>query len=195
MKRTIAIIGILFLIGSSSMVMAADHMARDDDKKMGSAMEKMAGMPDDDHEAMAGSDMEKMPGMSDDDHEAMGEHGEGQMTGMTGDAFKHHAVVEGIGADFKIMSLASMNMKDPEGNTHHIMVEFKDDSTKQQLKDAIGNIKVIAPDKQTQTNQLKNYGGIYAANFAFNQHGKYGVICLVKIEGKKHRYRFWYTYR
>ena len=170
---------------------------------MGSGMEKMAGMPDDDHKAMGGSgmgkmpesDMKNMPGMSNDEHKAMGEHGEGQMTGMTGDAFKHHAVVEGIGADFKIMSLDSMNMKDPEGNTHHIMVEFKDDSTKQQLKDAIGNIKVIAPDKQTQTNQLKNYGGIYAANFTFNQHGKYGVICLIKVDGKKHLYRFWYTYR
>lgn len=157
--------------------MAADHMSQDDHKKM------------------AGSGMGKMTGMSNDDHKAMGKAGEGKMTGMTHeDAFKHHAVVEGIGADFKIMSLASMNMKDPEGNTHHIMVELKDDSTKQQMKDAIGNIKVIGPDKQTQTNQLKNYGGIYAANFTFDQHGKYGIICLIKADGKKHMYKFWYSH-
>lgn len=185
MKKTIAIIGILFLIGSSSLILAADKMSRDDNKKMGSGMGKMTG-----------SDMGKMTGMPSDDHKAMQKHGEGKMTGMTPDGtFKHHAVVEGISADFKIMSLDSMNMKDPEGNTHHIMVEFKDDSTKQHVKDASGNIKVIAPDKQTQTNQLKNYGEIYAANFAFNQHGRYGIICLIKVDGKKHLYRFWYSYR
>ena len=38
-------------------------------------------------------------------------------SGVTGDTFTHQAVVEGVRAEFKVMSLASMNMKDPEGNT------------------------------------------------------------------------------
>ncbi len=175
-------------------------MPNDDHKAMkGSGMEKMADMPNDDHKMMGEHGEGKMSGMSDDDHKGMGKHGEGKMTGMTpGDAFKHHAVVDGMGADFSVMSLAGMNMKDPKGNTHHIMVKLHDDATKQQVKDAIGNMKVIGPDgpdKQTQTNPLKNYGGIYAANVTFTEPGKYGVICLIKVGEKKHLYKFWYQHK
>ena len=33
-------------------------------------------------------------------------------SGVRGDTFTHHAVVEGVRAEFQVMSLASMNMKD-----------------------------------------------------------------------------------
>ncbi len=38
--------------------------------------------------------------------------------------FTYKAVVEGIRAEFQIMSMASMNMKDPEGSTRPIMATF-----------------------------------------------------------------------
>jgi hypothetical protein len=177
MKRTMFVFCVLAVIGWGSTIMAADHMSQDDHGKMGE------------------SDMKHIDGMKHGGHDAMGEHGEGRMEGMAhGDTFKHRAVVEGVGAGFEIMSLASMNMKDPEGNTHHIMVKLHD-NRKQQIEDAIGNIKVIGPDKQAQTNGLKNYAGIYAANVTFNEPGKYGIICLVKVEGKRRLYKFWYPHK
>jgi hypothetical protein len=99
------------------------------------------------------------------------------------DTFKHEAVVKHIRAEFKIMSLASMNMKGPDGATHHVMVNLFDDSTKHPIKDAVGKVKIIGPDEKEQTSTLKNYNGVFAANFTFNEKGKYGVICLLKTHG------------
>ena len=113
--------------------------------------------------------------------------------GSTG-AFKHDAIVKHIRAEFKIMSLASMNMKDPNGATHHVMVSLFHASTNHPIKDAVGKVKVIGPDKKEQTNTLKNYNGIFAANFTFSKNGKYGVICLVKVDGEKQVIKFWYPY-
>lgn len=114
-------------------------------------------------------------------------------TGMT-DTFKHEAVDKHIRAEFKIMSLASMNMKDPNGATHHVMVNLFDDSTNHPIKDAVGKVKVVGPDEKEQTNTLKNYNGTFAANFTFSNNSKYGVICLVKVDGEKHLYKFWYPH-
>ena len=173
MKKTMTVFCVLAAIGWGSTVMADDHMSHDGNNPMGaSGKGKMAGMPDD-------------------DHKAMGEHGKGKMTGMTrGDTFEHHAVIDGIGANFKIMSLTSMSMKDPEGHTHHITVEYRDDATKEQMKGAAGKVKVIGPDEKVQTNLLKNYGGMYAANVTFKGPGKYAVICLIKSDEKKLIYKF-----
>ena len=44
----------------------------------------------------------------------------------TSGAFNHDMTVEGVKAEFQIMSLESMNMKDPDGATHHVMVKFLD---------------------------------------------------------------------
>jgi len=110
------------------------------------------------------------------------------------DTFKHEAVVKHIRAEFKIMSLSSMNMKDPNGATHHVMVSLFNDSTNHPIKDAVGKVKVVGPDEKEQTNTLKNYNGIFAANFTFSKNGKYGVICLVKVNGEKHLFKFWYPY-
>jgi hypothetical protein len=110
------------------------------------------------------------------------------------DKFEHQMVDKQVRAEFQIMSLASMNMKDPDGATHHVMVKLFDNSGNQPVKEAVGKIKVIEPDKSEQTNGLKNYNGIFAANFTFSQKGKYGVICLVKINGEKHLFKFWYPH-
>ena len=118
---------------------------------------------------------------------------ESGMTGMK--AFKHQAVVDGIQADFQVMRLADMHMIDPEGRTHHIMVKLVDEGSDHPITDAIGKIKVIAPDKKEQTGVLKRYGDFLAANFTFDAPGKYGVICLFMENGQKHVVKFWYPYQ
>ena len=108
--------------------------------------------------------------------------------------FEHKAVDKDIRVEFTIMSLADMNMKDPNGATHHVMVKLFNDPTNHSIKSAVGKVKVIGPDKKEQINALKNYNGIYTANFTFSDKGKYGVICLVNIDGKKHLVKFWYPH-
>jgi hypothetical protein len=109
-------------------------------------------------------------------------------------AFKHDMMMEGVEAEFQIMSLESMNMKDPGGATHHVMVKFVNADSGEQMKKVVGKIKVIAPSKKEAVADLKDYGGTYAANMTFDEPGEYGVICLVKIDDKKPLYKFWYTH-
>jgi len=108
--------------------------------------------------------------------------------------FQHMATEKHIHAEFQVMSLASMNMKDPNGASHHIMVKLFHDSKKYQIKEAVGKIKIIGPDDSEQIDSLKNYNGIFAANFKFLKTGKYGVICLIEVNGEKHLFKFWYPY-
>ncbi|MEA3437896.1 MAG: hypothetical protein U9R43_15635 [Thermodesulfobacteriota bacterium] len=114
-------------------------------------------------------------------------------TGPTG-TFRHKAVVKNIRAEFQIMTLASMNMKDSNGATHHVMFSLFHTSTNHPIKNAVGKVKMIGPDKKEQINTLKNYNGTFAANFTFSKNGKYGVICLVKVDGEKHVFKFWYQH-
>jgi len=109
--------------------------------------------------------------------------------------FKHHEVVEGVKSEFEIMRLDDMNMKDEKGATHHIMVKLSDATDGKEIKEAIGKIKVIAPDGTEQEGALKNYSGILAANFTFDKAGKYGVICLVKVGGQQKVMKFWYPHK
>jgi hypothetical protein len=111
---------------------------------------------------------------------------------QTGGTFTHQEVVEGVQAEFQVMTLASMNMNDPRGKTHHIMVKFADASSHKKIGNAIGKIKVISPTGKEQVESLQNYSGILAANFIFDEKGKYGVICLFKVDGKKRLVKFWY---
>ena len=136
--------------------------------------------------AMQGHDMKSDDKM---DHSAQGmqmDH-----TGMGG-TFKHTATEGGIDAEFQVMSLASMNMTSDKGETHHIMVNLKETDGGAPIKNAVGKIKVIAPDKTEQESPLKNYNGILAANFTFKEPGKYGVICLLKNQENKQVFKFWY---
>jgi hypothetical protein len=114
--------------------------------------------------------------------------------GTAPEQFSYQQVVEGVRAEFQVMSLSSMNMKDPAGNTHHVMVRFFNNETNEQITDAVGKVKIIAPDGAEQISPLVNYSGVYAANFTLTQHGKYGVICLFKAAGKKGLIKFWYTH-
>jgi hypothetical protein len=123
---------------------------------------------------------------SDSSHSRTVEHGK------AGDTFAHQETVEGMRAEFQVMSLASMNMKDPKGNTHHIMVKFFDATSQSQIKNAMGEIRLISPSGKEHEEAMTNYGGILAANFTFDEKGKYGVICLFKVDGKKRLVKFWY---
>ena len=111
-----------------------------------------------------------------------------------GDTFTHQETVQGISTEFQVMSLAAMNMKDPKGKSHHIMAKFFEASSQKQINDAIGKIKVISPSGREQVESLQNYSGILAANFTFKEKGKYGVICLFKVDGKKRLVKFWYPH-
>ena len=113
---------------------------------------------------------------------------------QTGATFTYQEVVEGVQAEFQVMTLASMNMKDPEGKTHHIMVKLVDVSSQKQIANGVGKIKVTSPTGREQVESLQNYGGILAANFTFDEKGNYGVICLFKVDGKKGLVKFWYAH-
>ncbi len=111
----------------------------------------------------------------------------------TGGTFKHMAMVDGIHAEFQVMDLASMNMTDPDGKTHHVMATFSKNSEK--IKQAVGKIKLIAPSGKEQIETLKDYGnGIFAANFKIDEAGKWGVICLFKDSKGTHTAKFWYKH-
>jgi len=138
------------------------------------------------HDSSGGSDMKSEKTM---DH---GSHGKQNDQGGMGGTFKHSASQGGIDAEFQVMSLASMNMTSDKGETHHIMVNLKEENSGTPIQHAVGKIKVIAPDKTEQVSPLKNYSGILAANFTFNEPGKYGVICLLKNEDRKQVFKFWY---
>jgi hypothetical protein len=130
------------------------------------------------------------------DHGAMGHEsktGHGKMDhGDMGSTFTHETVMNGIKAEFQVMSLASMNMRDPEGNTHHVMAKFFKEATTDSIKAVVGKVKVIRPSGDAQTAVLKDYSGIFAANFTVKEKGKYGIICLFKIGDVKHVAKFWY---
>jgi hypothetical protein len=119
-------------------------------------------------------------------------HGSGR--GSDGN-YKHEMMADGVHAEFQVMSLESMNMSDDQGNTHHIMVKMFTDAKQTQVKEAIGRIKVVGPDGEEQIGTLKNYNGILAANFTFPKPGKYGVICLAKVDGDKKLFKFWYPHQ
>ena len=140
---------------------------------------------------MGGGTMDKMETVKDMD-KAM----DSAMDMDTGsmDPFRHNETVDGIRAEFQVMSLAGMNMTDPEGNTHHIMVKFMHEKMDHQITNVTGKIKVISPSGKEQVASLKNYSGIYAGNFTFDEKGKYGVICLFKESDTKHTVKFWYDH-
>jgi hypothetical protein len=109
-------------------------------------------------------------------------------------SFKHEGVAKGLRAMFEVMSLASMGMESEGGATHHIMVKFIDEDYKFPVTDVRGKMKVISPSGKERVIELKDYQGTFAANLTFRDSGKYGVICLVKVGGEKHIYKFWFTH-
>lgn len=129
------------------------------------------------------------PSAKESSHDSM-EHGSASMD----DKFVHSAMADDVHTEFQIMDLASMNMKDPDGKTHHVMVTFMRDDAK--IESLAGKVKLIAPSGKEQTADLKDYGGgAFAANFTIDEAGKWGVICLFKEEKGKHTVKFWYEHK
>jgi len=168
MKKIVTMFALcsFFLIGSA---MAMDSKSNDHAK----------------HEAKATMDHSKMDSM---DHSKM-EHGSSQ----EGGTFKEAMMVDGIHAEFQVMDLASMNMTDPEGRTHHIMASFIKNDAK--ITKVVGKVKLISPSGKEQLADLKDFGsGVFAANFTIDEKGKWGVICLFKDTDGKHTAKFWYDH-
>ena len=132
------------------------------------------------------------PVFSSDEHSGHGTASPGSTQAKPSGTFSHNAVVDGIRTEFQIMSLKEMNIKDPNGATHHVMLRLFHDKMNHQIKNIAGKVKVVSPSGKEQTATLKDYNGIFAANFSFTDKGKYGVICLFKEDGKKHLVKFWY---
>ncbi len=131
----------------------------------------------------AGSSMAAMKGM-----EGM-DHGDSTDKGT----FTHTAMAGDIHVEFKIMDLASMNMKDPDGKTHHVMATFKRNG--KILSNIVGRLKLVSPSKKEQIVDLKNYGGgAYAAKVTIDEPGKWGVICVFKDDKEKQTVKFWYPH-
>jgi hypothetical protein len=108
--------------------------------------------------------------------------------------FTYETVEKGIRGDFQIMTLASMNMKDPEGKTHHVMLKLFEDGSDRQMKEATGKVVITSPTNKRGSVPLKNYNGIFAANFTFDEPGKYGVACLINVGKKELLFRFLYPH-
>lgn len=99
------------------------------------------------------------------------QHGSSSMDGH----FKHSVMTDDVHSEFQIMELASMNMTDPDGKTHHVMVTFTRED--QKIEKLAGKVKIIAPSGKEQIADLKdNGGGNFAANFTIDEDGKWGVI-------------------
>ncbi len=108
-------------------------------------------------------------------------------------SFTHTEMVGGVHAEFKVMDLASMNMKDPDGKTHHVMATFTRNGEK--ISRVVGKIKLVSPEKKEQVADLKNFGGgVFAANFTIDEPGKWGVICLFKDGKGTQTVKFWYPH-
>lgn len=117
----------------------------------------------------------------------------GQSDDKKGNEFIHKEMVGDLHTEFKVMDLASMNMKDPDGKTHHVMATFMRDNEK--ITKAVGKVKLVSPSGKEQLADLKDYGsGVFAANFIIDEPGKWGVICLMKEESGKHTVKFWYPH-
>ena len=134
------------------------------------------------------------PAFSSEDHSGHGAASPGSAAATPSGTFSHNAVVDGIRTEFQIMSLKDMNIKDPNGATHHVMLRVFHDKMNHQIKNIAGKVKVVSPSGKEQTATLRDYNGIFAANFSFTDKGKFGVICLFKEEGKKHLVKFWYPH-
>jgi len=123
----------------------------------------------------------------------MSSHGAGGMGhAQASGTYTHQVVDQGVRAEFQVMSMASMNMKDAGGATHHIMVKFVREGKNEQIRNVIGRIRVVSPSGKDQVETLKDYSGMYAANFSFPEKGKYEVTCVFKAADKQHVIKFSY---
>jgi hypothetical protein len=128
-------------------------------------------------------------------HGGMSSAGPGAMgPGSTSGTFTHQVVDQGVRADFQIMSMASMTMKDAGGATHHIMAKFLREGGNEQIRGAVARIRAVSPSGKEQVESLKEDGGIYAAGFTFAEKGTYSVTCVFKVGDQQHLVKFSYPH-
>lgn len=180
MRNLIFTTVVAFILGVSVNTWAMDHSKGQSGSGSGSHSGEHSGSKSGDH-AMGTSGDHQMDGSK--------EHAGGDHT------FKHSMMMEGIHSEFQVMSLKSMNMSDPAGNTHHVMVKLTHGEQGEAMHGSVGKIKVIAPSGTEQVNTLKDYGSTMAANFTFKEKGKYGIICLVQTGDEKRVFKFWYPHK
>jgi hypothetical protein len=128
-------------------------------------------------------------------HGDMSSTGAGTMgPASTSGTFTHQVVDQGVQAEFQIMSMASMKMKDAGGATHHIMAKFLREGGNEQIRGAIARIRAVSPSGKEQVETLKEDGGIYAGGFTFAEKGTYGVTCVFKVGDQQHLVKFSYPH-
>jgi hypothetical protein len=72
------------------------------------------------------------------------------------------------------------------------MVKLFNADSDTQIKNATGKIRLISPSGRERQEMLTNFSGILAASFTFDEKGKYRVICLFEVDGKKREVEFSY---
>jgi hypothetical protein len=111
----------------------------------------------------------------------------------------HEEVVDGVKATFTIKTMKDamqeMGMAMPKGvkETHHLSVSFLDLKSGKVITAGEVKVKIQAPDKSEQTNELPAMHGHFGADFDLAKKGKYGVMCRFKLaDGKVRSAKFWY---
>lgn len=109
--------------------------------------------------------------------------------------------IDGYRVNFHIMDHAAthrymdnMGHKDhkmKEGMTHYIMMDITDKAGKK-IKKAKVKVKIIDPDKKSQEKMLMSMMGHFGTEFDMKQKGKYQIMTLFKVGGKKHKGGFLY---
>jgi len=125
------------------------------------------------------------------DHGSM-QHGDGGMMSMG--KMAHEEVVDGVKATFQIIDIQKKMKEMGMKETHHIMVIFTDAKSGKALGSGEVKMKVIAPDKTEQTNDLMGMEDGFGSDFTMAKKGKYGVMCKFLLkDGKARSAKFWYT--
>lgn len=78
-----------------------------------------------------------------------------------------------------------------EGMTHYVMLDITDKDGKK-IKKAKVKFKIIDPAGKAQEKPGFGMMGNFGAEFDMSPKGKYQVMTLFKIDGKKHKGGYWY---
>jgi hypothetical protein len=120
--------------------------------------------------------------------------------GSHGGGAAHEEVADGVKVSFKIQgakeAMKAMKMEVPltKGETHYIAITCKDAKTGKALTEGEVKVKVMAPDKAEQTQELMAMHGEFGAFFDLSKKGKYGIMAKFQLkDGKTRSSKFWYT--
>jgi len=95
----------------------------------------------------------------------------------------------------KMMKTMGMKHSQMEGDTsHHIMVDIAGKDGRK-IEGAVLKIKLVDPGKESREKFLKPMTGQlgwYGADFKMIHKGKYQIMTLFKVDGKKHKGAYWY---